>query len=116
MTVPTSSSRLSGTELVEKGECEDEEIPEFVFPLFLTSKTQEIFGCKADEDVTADSTFKLIPKEDILQDYKNRAAISDFHPAKSIVQVKIQATHVKDILSTEKRKRPLFILTGLGIF
>ena len=87
--MPTSSTRLSSSELAEKGEYEDEELPEFVYPLFLTSKTQEIFGCKADEDVTADSTFKLIPKEDILQDYKNRAAISDFHPAKSIVQVKL---------------------------
>ena len=85
--MPASPALLSGAEPTEKSEYEDDCIPDFVYPLFLTSKTQELFGCKADEDVTSDSTFKLIPKEDILQDYKNRAAISDFHPAKSIVQV-----------------------------
>ena len=85
--MPESLSNLSGREIIEKGEDEDETLPEFVFPLFLTSKTQEIFGCKVDEDVTSDSTFKLIQKEVILQDYKDRAAISDFHPAKHIVQV-----------------------------
>ena len=87
MAMPSSSTHLSGTETADRSEYEDDALPEFVFPLFLTSKTQEIFGCKVDEDVTSDSTFKLIPKEDILQDYKNRAAISDFHPAKSIIQV-----------------------------
>lgn len=72
----------------EKGEDEEEEaIPDYVFPLFFTSKTQEIFGCKADEDVTTENPHILINKERILQDYKDRAAISDFHPAKSIVQV-----------------------------
>ena len=66
---------------------EDETPPEYIFPLFFTTKTQEIFECKADEDVTEDNPFKLISKEAILKDFKDRAAISDFHPVKSIVQV-----------------------------
>lgn len=75
-------------EQVAEGEGEGEEAtPEDIMPLFFTSKTQEIFGCKADEEVTEESPFKLISKDDIEQDFKNRAAISDFHPAKKIVQV-----------------------------
>lgn len=83
--MPESLSHLNGRETGEKDE--DEDIPEFAFPLFLTSKTQEIFGCKVDDDVTTDSPFKIIHKDEIIQDYKERAAISDFHPAKQIVQV-----------------------------
>lgn len=64
------------------------EAPEDIMPLFFTSKTQEIFGCKADEDVTEEEPFKLITKEAIIQDFKDRAAISDFHPVKKLVQVR----------------------------
>ena len=62
-------------------------VPEDILPLFFTSKTQQIFGCIADEDVTAENPHKLILKETILQDFKDRAAVSDFHPAKTIVLV-----------------------------
>lgn len=72
----------------EEGE---EEIPSDILPLFFTSKTQEIFGCKGDEDVTEENPYKLIPKEAILQDFKDRAAVSDFHPAKQIILVSLQA-------------------------
>ncbi|NXT83419.1 WDR63 protein, partial [Zapornia atra] len=58
--------------------------PEF-FPLVFTTKTQEIFNCRVDEDVTEENCFKLIRKDDIIQDLKARAAISDFHPVKNIV-------------------------------
>lgn len=68
----------------EEGE---EEIPSDIMPLFFTSKTQEIFGCRGDEDVTEENPHKLIPKEAIIQDFKDRAAVSDFHPAKQIVLV-----------------------------
>ena len=60
---------------------------EDILPLFFTSKTQQIFECRADEDVNTDNPYKLIQKEAILQDFKERAAISDFHPAKKIVLV-----------------------------
>ncbi|PFX30161.1 Dynein intermediate chain 2, axonemal [Stylophora pistillata] len=66
----------------EEGE---EEIPSDIMPLFFTSKTQEIFGCKGDEDVTEENPHKLIPKEAIIQDFKDRAAVSDFHPVKQVV-------------------------------
>ncbi|CAB3993991.1 WD repeat-containing 63-like, partial [Paramuricea clavata] len=59
--------------------------PQDILPLFFTSKTQQIFGCIADEDVNAENPHKVIPKETILQDFKDRAAVSDFHPAKKIV-------------------------------
>ncbi|KFR03726.1 WD repeat-containing protein 63, partial [Opisthocomus hoazin] len=56
-----------------------------IFPVFFTTKTQEIFNCRADEDVTEENCFKLIKKEDIIQDLKTRATISDFHPVKKVV-------------------------------
>ncbi|XP_040263855.1 dynein intermediate chain 3, axonemal [Bufo bufo] len=59
--------------------------PEYIVPLVLTSKTQEIFSCRIDEDVTCENPFKLLKKEDVLSDLKNRAAVSDFSPFKSII-------------------------------
>ncbi|KAF3835398.1 hypothetical protein F7725_027956 [Dissostichus mawsoni] len=53
--------------------------------MVLTSATQELFGCRADEDVTGESPYKLLKKDDIIQDLKTRAAVSDFSPAKQIV-------------------------------
>ncbi|KAK0069497.1 WD repeat-containing protein 63 [Biomphalaria pfeifferi] len=57
-------------------------LPENVFPLFMTSKTQEIYNCKCDEDVTIENPFIMIPKADILEDMRMRAAVCDFHPFK----------------------------------
>ncbi|XP_063795014.1 dynein axonemal intermediate chain 3 isoform X2 [Pseudophryne corroboree] len=59
--------------------------PEYIIPLVLTSKTQEIFHCKADEDVTQDSPMILLQKEELLSDLKSRAAVSDFSPFKSVI-------------------------------
>ncbi|NXF06603.1 WDR63 protein, partial [Smithornis capensis] len=56
-----------------------------IFPLVLTTKTQEIFNCRVDEDVTEENCFKLITKEDIIQDLKTRANISDFYPIRNII-------------------------------
>ncbi|KFO72769.1 WD repeat-containing protein 63, partial [Cuculus canorus] len=56
-----------------------------IFPLVLTTQTQEIFNCRVNEEVTEQNRFKLIKKEDIIQDLKTRAAISDFHPVKKTV-------------------------------
>ncbi|NWS75173.1 WDR63 protein, partial [Crotophaga sulcirostris] len=56
-----------------------------IFPLVLTTQTQEIFNCRVDEDVTEQNCFRLIKKDDIIQDLKTRAAISDFHPFKKVV-------------------------------
>ncbi|KAL7396638.1 hypothetical protein ABVT39_009108 [Epinephelus coioides] len=59
--------------------------PDDIFPLVLTSVTQELFGCRADEDVTGENPYKLLKKDDIIQDIKTRAAVSDFSPVKQIV-------------------------------
>ncbi|XP_051803637.1 dynein axonemal intermediate chain 3 isoform X2 [Acanthochromis polyacanthus] len=59
--------------------------PDEIFPLVLTSATQELFGCRTDEDVTRESLYKLLKKDNIIQDIKTRAAVSDFSPVKQIV-------------------------------
>ncbi|KAM5148884.1 dynein axonemal intermediate chain 3 [Mantella aurantiaca] len=59
--------------------------PDYVIPLVLTSKTQEIFHCRVDEDVTQDNPYKILKKEEILSDLKTRAAVSDFSPIKSVI-------------------------------
>ncbi|ESP02449.1 hypothetical protein LOTGIDRAFT_199692 [Lottia gigantea] len=60
----------------------DDVLPENAVPLFMTSKTQEIFGCRCDEDVSQEMPFKLIPKQEILDDFRNRAGVCDFTPIK----------------------------------
>lgn len=58
-----------------------------IYPLVLTTRTQEIFGCRIDEDLTDEQPYKLIKKQDILADFQNRAAVSDFYPVKKVIQV-----------------------------
>ena len=67
--------------------------PDDILPMVLTSATQELFGCRADEDVTGESPYKLLKKDDIIQDLKTRAAVSDFSPAKQIVLVRLIHCH-----------------------
>lgn len=86
---------------------EDQGAPEDIMPLFFTSKTQEIFACRADEDVSDENPFKLIKKEEIEQDFKNRAAISDFHPAKKIIQVCMRIAS-KSAICIKKRYAPTY--------
>lgn len=64
-------------------------IPDGVIPLFLTGAGQKIFQCVADADVTPEAPHKIIPKSSILEDFRNRAAVSDFHPVKKKVQVRV---------------------------
>lgn len=71
-----------------------------IFPLVFTTKTQEIFNCRADEDVTEENCFKLIKKEDIIQDLKTRATVSDFHPVKKVILVRsLFHSHFKALCS-----------------
>ena len=63
------------------------EIPNDIKPIFVATQGQQIFGCVADQDVTSENPYKLIPKELILQDFLKRAGISDFKQAKSVVNV-----------------------------
>lgn len=46
-----------------------------------------MFGCIAEEHVTVESPYKLLKKDDVVQDMKRRAAVSDFSPAKQTVLV-----------------------------
>lgn len=62
--------------------------PEGIVPLFFSGKSQEIFECVADTDLTPDNPHKLIVKEKIVEDFKNRAAVSDFFPVKQKVLVR----------------------------
>ncbi|XP_054646061.1 dynein axonemal intermediate chain 3 [Dunckerocampus dactyliophorus] len=63
----------------------DPDHPEDIIPMVLTSATQELFGCRADEDVTGENPYKLLKKDDILEDMKTKAAVSDFSPVKQII-------------------------------
>ena len=70
--------------------------------MVLTSATQELFGCRADEDVTGDKPYKLLRKDDIVQDMKTRAAVSDFSPVKQIVLVRLIHCHTDHSDKTPK--------------
>ncbi|XP_036208302.1 WD repeat-containing protein 63 [Myotis myotis] len=74
-----------GSEEAEPVNMESMGHPE-IYPLVLTTKTQEIFSCRIDEDLTDEQPYKLIKKQDILADFQNRAAVSDFYPVKKIIQ------------------------------
>ena len=66
-------------------------IPDGIVPLFFSGPGQQIFGCVADSDVTVENPHKLISKEKILEDFRNRAAVSDFHPVKKVMTVRSTA-------------------------
>jgi len=76
-------------------------LPEGVLPLFLSSKTQELFGVHADIDVTVENPMKIVSKEQVLQDLYNRAAISDFHPVKPLMVVcMLEVLHAINVSET----------------
>nr|XP_046246791.1 dynein axonemal intermediate chain 3 isoform X2 [Scatophagus argus] len=81
----SASSKEKGKKIQPPANVEKPGHPDDIFPLVLTSATQELFGCLADEDVTGESPYKLLKKGDIIQDIKTRAAVSDFSPVKQIV-------------------------------
>eukprot|EP00164_Ancoracysta_twista_P005181 GFYU01007080.1.p1 GENE.GFYU01007080.1~~GFYU01007080.1.p1 ORF type:complete len:818 (+),score=272.16 GFYU01007080.1:105-2558(+) len=61
----------------------DGEVPDGIFPLFLTATTQQMFALEGGENpVTKDDYMRYIPKADILKDIQFRGAISDFHAVK----------------------------------
>ena len=62
-------------------------LPEGCVPIFLATKTQEIFSLRMDEDITSSAPYRLIKKEELLKDVFNRAAVSDFQPFKKIIEV-----------------------------
>ena len=76
----------AGEEVVEPSESKRGP-PEGVVPLFFSGPSQQIFGCVVDVDLTVENPHKLIPKEKILEDFRNRAAVSDFSPVKQKILV-----------------------------
>ena len=65
---------------------------EGLMALFLTGQSQTIFGCVVDQDVTPENPRKLVPLEKIHKDFRDRAAVSDFHPCKAQMQVRAHKT------------------------
>ena len=65
-----------------------ESLPDGCVPLFLATRTQELFGLRTDEDVQATSPFRLLRKDDVQRDIHNRAAVSDFQPLKKLIEVR----------------------------
>ncbi|KAM7388182.1 hypothetical protein PAMP_024376 [Pampus punctatissimus] len=80
-----SKGKSKGKKIQSPAPLEKSSHPEDIFPMVLTSATQELFGCRADEDVTGENPYKLLKKDDIIQDIKTRAAVSDFSPVKQTV-------------------------------
>ena len=62
-------------------------LPAGIVPLFFSGASQQIFECVVDTHLTSDNPCKLIEKQKILDDFKNRAAVCDFHPVKKQVFV-----------------------------
>ena len=81
--------------------------PEGMVPLFFSGKSQEIFECVADTDLTPDNPHKLIMKEKIVEDFKNRAAVSDFFPVKQKVLVRMKSAHILNKAHVLKHPRIL---------
>ena len=66
---------------------EKDEIPPGVRPFFFSAAGQQLFECVVEKDLTSENPHKLIEKAVILEDFRNRAAVSDFHPVKKEIQV-----------------------------
>ena len=85
---PPEASKQEGTDEVKPTESQRGP-PPGVAPLFFSGPSQQIFGCVVDVDLTDQNPHKLIPKVKILEDFKNRAAVCDFHPVKQKILVGI---------------------------
>lgn len=91
--------------------------PPGVVPLFFSGPSQQIFGCVVDVDLTDQNPHKLIPKEKIIEDFKNRAAVCDFHPVKQKILVKTLYIHTGIPIVTHShtvRCRVVSSTTGLS--
>ncbi|XP_048457522.1 dynein axonemal intermediate chain 3-like [Rhincodon typus] len=97
-----SKTRLRSAKRVKSGVFNEE-----VIPLVLTSKTQEIFQCVIDQDVTEERPYKLIKKEDIINDIKARGGVSDFYPFKQLILSLEQKVETKP--KEEEDEEELFI-------
>ena len=115
-----SEGTEAGQEAAEGKENSSEEvaasktIPDGIVPLFVSGPGQQIFGCVADSDVTVENPHKLISKEKILEDFRNRAAVSDFHPVKKAMTVRPHGAPVFYLMHTG-RMYVLHVLLSLHV-
>ena len=61
------------------------DLPDGAYPCFLSGKTQEIFTCVIEDDVTEENPSKLLKISDIKQDLMNRKAVCDFSVFKDLI-------------------------------
>lgn len=73
-------------------------IPDGIVPLFFSGASQQVFGCVVDVDVSSEHPHVLIPKEKVAEDFRNRAAVSDFHPVKKHLLVSERAAVREQLL------------------
>jgi hypothetical protein len=59
--------------------------PPGVFPVFVTGTTQDMFKIKPGTDLTEEMPYKRISVKDILKDISFRGVISDWQPAKAVI-------------------------------
>lgn len=85
--MPEPGAAAGEVNSAEAGGKEGTKIPAGILPIFFTGAGQKIFGCVVDDEVTLESPNKLIPKDKIIKDFRDRAAVSDFHPIKKKVLV-----------------------------
>jgi hypothetical protein len=60
-------------------------VPPGIFPVFLTMTTQEMFKVITGTDVTEATPYKRVSVKDILKDISFRGVISDWQPAKAVI-------------------------------
>eukprot|EP00981_Chlorochromonas_danica_P002312 scaffold446_cov183-Ochromonas_danica.AAC.11 len=60
--------------------------PKGIHPLFLRGATLEKFGLKTGEGVHDVVTYKYVPKEDIMKEIQVMGVMSDFEPAKKLIE------------------------------
>ena len=89
--MPEPSEDKKDSKSKDEGAQEAEEakpaIPAGIVPLFFSTASQQLYECVADQDLTEENPHKLISKKKIAEDFKNRAAVCDFHPVKQKVLV-----------------------------
>ncbi|RNA37716.1 WD repeat-containing 63 [Brachionus plicatilis] len=60
--------------------------PAGLYRLFLSSGTQAAFNLRSDEDITQEDNFRLVPKQNILDDMVSKQAVSDFSPLRKQIE------------------------------
>ena len=95
----TASDLTDASALDEK--VRPEHVPDDVEPVFLTGSTMTILKAAIGVNVTEDNPFKIVGKDELLEDIEERGVVSDFHALKD----KIEAAKPDDFLLVWDQKR-----------